>query len=422
MFSTQTLFILGAGASVPYGYPLGKDLIKCILEDMKDQILIPYYRKNEGPPYWNKNDLENGYFYEYEYIKDILIHIKDKVGQINVENLLTTGTDYLNINDCFHTNDTINRYQCVNINKIDIFNKLELALRSFSTISIDTFLRDNPSHRVAGKTMIIYSLLKRECLNNFSDPDNDNWYAFLFNDLVSECAENPINLLKNKIDFLTFNYDVSLDYYLETRIRHTELFSLLADEFLTSLSIDHVYGKIYNKGAVYGSFSDVHDSKLKNFNLGFIWPGSSSENLSQTYKPLSKKTFQNFKRFIFGINNFAQIKTMFDEREHKKFTDIILQNQKKITRAEKIIFIGFGFDRENLKILGIPNSLEDFIKIFPGKTIQFLNYRGKAKSLELEFQRLRNECKKGELLTNIITSSADSITDAYNDDFRNYLF
>lgn len=42
MFKSETLFILGAGSSYPYGYPLGKELVKHIIDNIKsDQILIP---------------------------------------------------------------------------------------------------------------------------------------------------------------------------------------------------------------------------------------------------------------------------------------------------------------------------------------------------------------------------------------------
>ena len=73
-------------------------------------------------------------------------------------------------------------------------------------------------------------------------------------------------------------------------------------------------------------------------------------------------------------------------------------------------------------MLGIPSCLKKFNQIFPGKTVRFLNYRGKMKSLSLEFERLEKECIKGKLLTKIISSSADSISDAYINDFKKYLF
>lgn len=40
MFNKQTCFVLGAGASCPYGYPLGKGLIDAILRDMEDEVYL----------------------------------------------------------------------------------------------------------------------------------------------------------------------------------------------------------------------------------------------------------------------------------------------------------------------------------------------------------------------------------------------
>ena len=44
MFNTKTTLILGAGASIPYGYPSGAELIKKIIENIEDDdIYIPTF-------------------------------------------------------------------------------------------------------------------------------------------------------------------------------------------------------------------------------------------------------------------------------------------------------------------------------------------------------------------------------------------
>ena len=65
MFNTKTLFILGAGASAPYGYPIGKQLIQNIIDDMEDFIFIPKYQSKKRPPYWNENDKKNNVLYSF---------------------------------------------------------------------------------------------------------------------------------------------------------------------------------------------------------------------------------------------------------------------------------------------------------------------------------------------------------------------
>lgn len=49
MFNEETLFILGAGASWYYGYPLGKDLIHAIIQAItSEQIYVPLTREQEA--------------------------------------------------------------------------------------------------------------------------------------------------------------------------------------------------------------------------------------------------------------------------------------------------------------------------------------------------------------------------------------
>ena len=38
MIDERTIFIIGAGASVPYGFPAGKDLSKSIIEILSDPL------------------------------------------------------------------------------------------------------------------------------------------------------------------------------------------------------------------------------------------------------------------------------------------------------------------------------------------------------------------------------------------------
>lgn len=53
MFSKSTLFILGAGASLPYGYPTGLNLVKEIINNIdKDEIFFPL---RHSEPFANLN-------------------------------------------------------------------------------------------------------------------------------------------------------------------------------------------------------------------------------------------------------------------------------------------------------------------------------------------------------------------------------
>lgn len=443
MFNTETLFILGAGASNPYGYPLGKKLIQNILDDMDDVIFIPRYRSNQTPPYWNENDIKKDHFYDFSMcvdgFKPILEHV-DSSEQNQYSPCNDNGAFQLYLKQNKTNNYTPYNLYKTTIKQINIFHELKIALEIFDPISIDTFLRDNPSYAQAGKIMILYSLLKREDPSSFNiSQSNDNWYSLLLNDLISECADNPRKLTDNKVKFTTFNYDVSLDFYLFSRLSKVEIFiknttdqnESLAKEFLNNLKINHVYGKLYSEINIdtYGKYFDCLDQANKLTNINVSWYGERSG--PAPLPPTSLNLIQNFKRFIFSMNQFNNIKTMYDERNGSaERTEMISTFKADLEWAKEIIFIGFGFDRDNLNMLGIPDTLWEFNKIFPGKTIRYLNYNGNMKSLAQEFEKLQNECRDfvsfdpvtyGNKTVNIIQSTADSIVSAYLNDFKKYL-
>ncbi len=425
MFKTNTLFILGAGASFPYGYPLGKDLITQILKDMEDDIFIPMYKKDTSSPFWNESDLKHDTLYEFSRIESELLQIEKSLDSMQQDDFINKAKSTYFIKFNKSISKIANHFFHTQIKRIDIFNKLNNVLRTFDPISIDAFLRDNPSYAKAGKTMIIYSLLKRENKNKFeinkslrTDEKDDNWYSLLLNDIVSECADKPNALLDNNIRFITFNYDLSLDHYLQSRLKNIELFSqvapksptTLADEFLNNLLIRHVYGHLYDlDSSAYGQYADIN-------------PG---ENSLRHVGPPTKNSIQSFKRFIFSLCNYKNIKTMYDERQNSaNLKQEIKDHKSDLIWAKDIIFIGFGFDRDNLNILGIPDELRSTQRILDNKTIKYLNYKGEMNSLFQEFKTLGNNIGSFKPVSTIqiVQSNADSISRAYQNDFKKYLF
>ncbi|MBI2791140.1 MAG: hypothetical protein HYX61_04200 [Gammaproteobacteria bacterium] len=403
MLRTRTLLILGAGASFPYGYPLGKKLINCILGDMNDEILIPMVAKTAS------------YSIECEFskIKPIFSHIVES-GLSKRYPLVQERDETYTSRELRDKNQRLLRFVKMKIIKIDMFKKLHDALIDFDPISIDAFLRDNPSHAEAGKIMIIYSLLKREQQDKFTlQKNSDNWYSLFLNDLISECSDDPNKLLLNQIRITTFNYDLSLDFYLQSKLNKVEVFSkkenntTLSEQFLKNLKIKHVYGKMYNLDEI--SYGDYAGRILRQDPDGPTYHNDLTPN---------------FERFIFAFNKYENIKTMYDERNFVGMKEEIAINKKDLIWAEEIIFIGFGFDRDNLNMLGIPDNLQGYNEVLPVKTIRYLNYKGEMRSLSQEFKTLERICRidnnsKG---VTIIQSDADTICSAYQNDFKKYLF
>lgn len=431
MFNTPTLFILGAGASAPYGYPIGKKLIQDIIDDMEDSIFIPHYHSKETQFFWNENDVKHNLLYEFNDFKKNLYPVVASADDVEPHHIVQQSNDgFFKIN--FNPHNSPDKFLhsfpkvffLTKIKNIDIFYNLKMALEDFDPISIDAFLRDNPTYADAGKIMILYSLLKREDPDKFHmNQCSDNWYSLLLNDLISECADNPEKLSGNKVKFITFNYDVSLDFYLQSRIKKIEIFiktseqlSSPADKFLEELDIKHVYGQLYSSVDInqYGAYFDFSDE---------IGESASSDDSIP-----SLGLIKNFKRFVYSFAHFDNIKTMYDERnDPTEKEEMVSLYRSLIQWANEIIFVGFGFDRDNLNMLSIPDRLHDYEQLFSGKTIRYLNYKGNMKSLVQEFEKIQEHCnelafKQCKKKINIIQSNADSICSAYQNDFKKFLF
>ncbi len=388
MFKTETLFILGAGSSYPYGYPLGKELVKHIIDNIQnDQILIPllkqplrdkyYYNENDGE---NKNgDIIHGY--ELHDFEESLISqdsIKFSMAA-SPPNTILAGQ---------------NNYYPSKLNQFNEFFRLREALIKFDPLSIDTFLRDHPSHVKAGKIMIVYSLLKceKKAKLAYDKTGNDNWYSCLLNDILSGC-EKPFHIKNNKLKIITFNYDLSLDYCLQRKLMDTEFLQKdkQAEKYIHKLlshDIHHVYGKLYEDSVIdiYGHYAD---NKNK----------------------LHPETF-NTKRLIKSLQSHKSIRSIYQERQRPS------GYEKLIKDAKEIIIIGFGFDRDNLNLLSFPRTENAYGDFFKGKTIRYLDYEGKMNGLFSQFDRVQQRFDK----ISVTRSTANQITNAYLNDFKIFLY
>lgn len=388
MFPKKTLFILGSGASLPYGYPIGVNLVSEIIKNIdSDQIYFPVdYRQTQNG---RRNfSLESYTSLTKQY--PIITTINDN---ISVNNHLTKKIIQVD-NRGFY-------FEEIKLSEIDDLARLRDALDQFSPTSIDIFLRDNPSYAKAGKLMIIYSLLKLENLFDFNHSANgksndmdDNWYPFLLNDILYGCADNPENIKNMNVNFLTFNYDGSLDYFIISRLSKIEILKNAFPDlsYLNNVNIHHIYGSIHGDNPiVYGEY--FHKNKVKNTAL------------------------LNAKRFDKSLNCIDNIKTIFDERKERDIA------AKYIQEAEEIIIIGFGFDRTNLDVLGFPNSVnsnKNFQEFLSGKTVRYMNYNGEMTNIDNEFEIISSHCvsnNRGQF-AKITRSCATKIKNAYFRDFK----
>ena len=195
----------------------------------------------------------------------------------------------------------------------DFLNRFRLS----SASSIDTFLSRNAKFDDVGKAAIAKVLYSCESINNLYAEDSDkvaqdNWYSYLLNTLAN-CDEWK-SFDPSWLTIITFNYDRSLEYFLSTSLQN--MYGKSADEVnerLKSLKIVHVYG-------------DLGVDKLDSFGYGQALTDDDSMHNAIC---LAKQKLQ----------------IMHEGRDD----EIILNPIRDIIKnADKIGFLGFGFDRINV--------------------------------------------------------------------------
>ena len=259
MIDTPTLFILGAGASKPYGYLTGAELRADIIE----------------------------YF----------------------------ANDFSSLSDI----NSIN----IPFDALDVREKIGPFVKNFdesSLTSIDKYLAINTDDSYIGKIAITLSILKSErdsCFNEKIDDSNEDWYQYLYNRMTDDFKkpEDHKHFFKNQVAFITFNYDRSLEYYLYNSFYHsfsqqrTQIKNNIRD--YVPFEIIHVYGTV---GTL--SLSDWYDNirdyrhkfgyfnYLKDKSKGIWVIGEESSGVS--IKDQIKKLLLKYKRIFFLGFGYAQ--------------------------------------------------------------------------------------------------------------------
>ena len=279
MILEPTVFILGAGASVPYGYPTGAKLRSSICSPSFYPIYFRHYEEDDK---------------------------HSRSGREEQRNL----------------------------------GKLISAFNQSSNYSIDIWLARNPQFIDIGKKAILSQILHAEKESRFDEDMTDenkkmDWYGYLFNRLTHTMID-PKSYSKfndNKVGFITFNYDRSLEYFLHKSLINSfkmpnglpHIEPQIDFSNLISIPIYHVYGVVaklpwqIDPGLEYG----------KELNL----------------------------RLIEILKNNIRI---IHERTNKEIEDI----KKLVASAKRIFFLGFGFADANLKAIGIPEVLTGYQEVY----------------------------------------------------------
>ncbi len=246
MIAANTVLILGAGASKPYGFPTGRELL------------------------------------------DIICKAMDEVAGSSVQTLLDTGRV---------DSDHISRFR-------------EHLFKS-SKQSVDAFVERQPDFLEIGKLTIAQALLPLERHVQLIDicRRTDSWYQLLYNKMDSGFDEFG----ENRLSILTFNYDRSLEEYLFTALKYSyNRDDKATKKVLRRIPIVHLYGQL-----------SIHPAM------------SDDPSLTRAYG----SNPNNFVQAAEGIKIISDVDP--DDDDFKLAHDLL-------SKAERVCFLGFGYDEMNI--------------------------------------------------------------------------
>lgn len=214
------------------------------------------------------------------------------------------------------------------------------AFQYSATASIDTFLSHRKKFETIGKQAIAATILHYESKAKLH---GWNWYALLWDKLRHYFVD------KNKdreipLKIITFNYDRSLEYFLFKAIQSISSESPSepdALEQLRRITIIHVYG-VLGCPLKYGVIS------------------CSSE------EPWTAKKLAENINLIRYSNNAGD---NHNENEERAKIKSIINDESK-----RLVFLGFGFDDQNSRLLGLKDALDKEDKTIYATNIGLTEY------------------------------------------------
>jgi hypothetical protein len=317
MFRKPTVFVLGAGASWHYGYPTGEQLVGCVIEIAK-KLSGHCTQRVMGAP---------------------------RVG-ITPQCVLERALGEAGLPDADRVRLGWQRLQgeC---------DRLVERLRSVRPLVIDYFLFQNPDLRSIGKLMIAAAILEREgrwTKRGGNDnrrtkgvsPGNvdlsayeDNWVRFVVHRLLNGCKSSA-DFAENKVRFVTFNYDVSLEFHMASALKDTQILDDIdVTKFVTDRTV-HVYGSVHaSLPSKYGSDEDVH----------------ALESLSQVDDD-RRRLDQKMEFLDRCLVAAASIRTIGQHDKGQNEADLA-RAREWINTAAVVYILGYGFDPQNSGHIGL---------------------------------------------------------------------
>lgn len=244
MINEKTVFILGAGASSPYGYPTGAELKEDIVLHSIENLLV--YRQ----------------FFESETLAEKMIPRA-------------------------------------------MIQKFISRFENSRDLMIDYFLStlDSEDLIALGKIIIAASLVKYEKISRGLRPvlQKDDWYSILFTKMaegINKYSDYHV-FSENNISFITFNYDRSLEYLLATSLSNK--FNIGNQEImklLENIKIIHVFGRLLQL---------PHENNNEKYQYGCNFNFSELASIAKGIKTINERTSIDYKEIYYEIESAKKI-------------------------------------------------------------------------------------------------------------------
>ena len=356
----ESVLVLGAGVSKPFGLPLGGEVISTLSSAIKTEIDNIYDERD----------------FDSRNLKAQLRSASRNIGSFG--KFPIHGTMAIS-----HWNTSANEFDIEKLNN-DLRNARSLVelLDGQTSETIDDFIVENPTYafltkigiaslflntcfEFAGNEMRVRAFSARHYPADDSPTHkNRNWAHLLIN-IIRHGIRSGTVTPDNKIKIITFNYDKVLEFVLEQQFSNTEA---VYDHYTDYIDILHVHGECGD--------------------LGNPRSGAPAENCLAWAGGIHVVNEGNVPEHIEGVRRAAK---------------------KIIQSATELYFCGFSFSGPNCRLLGLnePNSNLD------ERLISYCNYDGnvgiskKVEEYELLQHPLKSSAigaipsKRGQVLTKI---------------------
>jgi hypothetical protein len=202
-----------------------------------------------------------------------------------------------------------------------------------TSLSIDNYLdthRDDKQLALCGKLAIVKAILDAEKSSKLKITESgsdrfklsglDNtWYTWLIKLITTNLDKNDLAHVFDSVAFITFNYDRCIERFIRQSLKdHYNLNEVEASNVMSRLEIIHVYGQV-------GTLPDSQGGS------GVAFGDNENSDLLSLAK---------------GIKTFT-------ERVEDEAVVNAIGNM--VSKAETIVFLGFAFAEQNIRILSTPD-------------------------------------------------------------------